>query len=129
MVFIFWHQQQEIDKHSNCLGFAGTVPLFGMLSRCPGLNQFVPVFRFLSKKIFIFTQFFISRVKTYAFSLLGSIIYSNSYLEWYKKHNSFELNKIVILKTFDWNVRAIFRETCVRFLRTFFFSYFLKTLK
>ena len=30
-------------RHSNCPDFARTVPVFGMLSRCPGLNQFVPV--------------------------------------------------------------------------------------
>ena len=34
------------------------------------------------------------------FSLFDAVIYSNSYLDCYKKHNSFELNKIVILKTF-----------------------------
>ena len=32
-----------------------------------------------------------------------------------KKHNSFELNKNVILKTSDWNVRVLFRETYIRF--------------
>ena len=69
--------------------------------------------------------------------LFGSIIYSNSYLECYKKHNSFELNKNVIWKTFDWNFRVLFwetyiwfdckqRETCSEtFFRTVFF---LKTL-
>ena len=30
-------------RHSNCPDFARTVPVFGMLSRCPQLNQFVPV--------------------------------------------------------------------------------------
>ena len=42
-------------------------------------------------------------------------IYSNSYLECYKKHSSFELNKIIILKTFNSNVRVLFRETYIRF--------------
>ena len=49
------------------------------------------------------------------FSLFDSVIYSNSYLECYKKHNSFELNKIVILKTFDSNVWVLFGETYIRF--------------
>ena len=103
-------------KHSNCLGFAGTVLVFGMLSRCPRLNQFVLVFRFLTKKLIIFTQLFISSVKTYTnkcFSLFDSIIYSNSHREHYKKHNSVELNKNVILKTFHLNVRVLFRETYI----------------
>ena len=39
-------------KHSNCPGFPGTVPGFGMLSWYPGLNRFVPVFRFLTKIFF-----------------------------------------------------------------------------
>ena len=26
-------------KHSNCPGLAGKVPVFVLLSRCPGLNQ------------------------------------------------------------------------------------------
>ena len=37
-------------KHSNCPDFARTVLVFGMLSQCPGLNQFVPIFIFLTKK-------------------------------------------------------------------------------
>ena len=45
-------------------------------------------------------------------------IYSNSYLECYKKQNSFELNKSVILKTFDSNVRVLFRETYLIQLET-----------
>ena len=51
------------------------------------------------------------------FSLFNSIIYSNSYLECYKKHNtnSFELSKDVILKTFNSNVWVLFRETYIRF--------------
>ena len=49
------------------------------------------------------------------FSLFDAVIYSNSYLDCYKKHNSFELNKIVILKTFDTNVWVLFRETYIRF--------------
>ena len=64
-------------------------------------------------------------------------IYSNSYLECYKKHYSFELNKNAVLKTFDLNVRVLFRETYIRFdykqwetySETFFRSLFLKTLK
>ena len=32
-----------------------------------------------------------------------------------QKHNSFELNKNVIWKTFDSDVRVLFRETCIRF--------------
>ena len=70
------------DKHSNCLGFAGTFLVFGMLSWCPWLNHFVPVFRFLTKK----------NSYSHKFSF-DSIIYSNSYLECYKQHNSSELNK------------------------------------
>ena len=49
------------------------------------------------------------------FSLFDAVIYSNSYLDCYKKHNSFELNKIVILKTFDSNVWVLFGETYIRF--------------
>ena len=49
------------------------------------------------------------------FSLFGSIIYSNSYLVCYEKHNSFELNENVILKTFDLNVQVLHRETYIRF--------------
>ena len=32
-----------------------------------------------------------------------------------QKNNSFEHNKIVILKTFDLNIRVLFRETYIRF--------------
>ena len=39
----------NINKHSNCPDFAGTVTVFDMLSRCPALNQFVTGFRFLTK--------------------------------------------------------------------------------
>ena len=49
------------------------------------------------------------------FSLFDPTIYSNSYLERYKKHNSFELNKNVILKTFVSNVRMLFGKTYIRF--------------
>ena len=46
------------------------------------------------------------------FSLFDSIIYSKSYLGCHKKHsNSFELNRNVILKTFDLNVRHTFDWT------------------
>ena len=41
-------------KHYNCPDFVRTVPVFGMLSRCPRLNHFVSVFIFLIKKMFIF---------------------------------------------------------------------------
>ena len=37
-------------KHSNSLDFSRSVPVCGMLSQCSGLNQFVLVFIFLSKK-------------------------------------------------------------------------------
>ena len=67
------------DKHSNCLGFAGTFLVFGMLSWCPWLNQFVPVFRFLTKK----------NSYSHKFSF-DSIIYSNLYLECYKQHKTLE---------------------------------------
>ena len=71
------------------------------------------------------------------FSLFDSIIYSNSYLECYKKHDSFALNKIVILKTFDSNVRVLFRETYIRFgyksretcSETFFRTVFFENIK
>ena len=43
------------EQHSNCPDFAGTVPVFSMLSRCHEFNQSVPVFRLLTKKKFIFT--------------------------------------------------------------------------
>ena len=110
------------NKHSNCPGFPGTVPGFGMLSWYPGLNRFVPVFRFLTNIFFIFTWFFISSAKNYTnqinvFSLFDSIIYSSSYFECYKKHNtnSFQLNKNAILKTFNLNVWVLFQETYIRF--------------
>ena len=45
-------------------------------------------------------------------------VYSNSYLECYKKQNSFELNKNVILKRLDSNVRVLFRETYLIQLQT-----------
>ena len=53
------------------------------------------------------------------------------------KITSFELNKNVILKTFDSNVRVLFREKYIRFdykqretcSETFFTTVFLKTLK
>ena len=47
------------------------------------------------------------------FSLFDSIIYSNSYLKRYKNHNSLELEKNVILKTFLSNVRMLFGETYI----------------
>ena len=67
-------------------------------------------------------------VKTYtnAFLLFDNMIYSNLYLECYN----------IILQTFDWNVRELFRETCIGFdykqretcSKTFFRTAFLKTL-
>ena len=41
-------------KHPNCLDFARSVLVCGMLSQCSGLNQFVLAFIFLTKKKFIF---------------------------------------------------------------------------
>ena len=68
------------------------------------------------------------------FSLFDSIIYSKSYLECHKKYsNSFELNKNVILKTFDLNFRHTFdwttnnEKVVQKFSLEEFFS--LKTLK
>ena len=106
------------EKHSNCSDFAGTFPVFSMLSRCHEFNQSVPVFRLLTKKKFIFTYFFIGSLKLTQiniFWLFDSIFYSNSYLECYKKYNSFELNENVILKRFDSNVPVLFLETYIRF--------------
>ena len=42
-------------EHSNCPNSARTVPVFGVLFRCPRLNQFLLVFIFLTKNIFTFT--------------------------------------------------------------------------
>ena len=60
-------------------------------------------------------------------------IYSNSYLECYKKHNSFELNKNVTLKIFDSNVRVLFREAYIQFgykqRETFFKTVFFQNIK
>ena len=64
-------------------------------------------------------------------------IYCNSYLECYKKHNSFELNKNVILKTFNSNVQVLFQETYIRFSykqretcsETFFRTVFFENIK
>ena len=75
-------------KHSNCADFARTVPVFDMLSQCPGLNS--------------------STVLDHTFIM--NCIYSNSYLQCYKKHNSSELSKNVVSKTFDLNVRVLFQR-------------------
>ena len=40
------------------------------------------------------------------------------------KNNSFELNKNVILKTFNLNIRVLFQEIYI-----FYFNLFLKTIK
>ena len=75
-------------KHSNCADFARTVPVFDMLSQCPGLNS--------------------STVLDHTFIM--NCIYNNSYLQCYKKHNSSELSKNVVSKTFDLNVRVLFQR-------------------
>ena len=49
-ISLFFYWIKAISKHSNCPGFARTVQGFGMLSQCLGLNQFVPVFAFFTKK-------------------------------------------------------------------------------
>ena len=62
--------------------FAEAVPVFGMLSWCLSFNQFITVFKFFNKILFIFTSFFISSVKTYAnkcFSLFDYLTLSLSY--------------------------------------------------
>ena len=79
-----------------------TVPVF------PGQFRFLvsqiesiyPGFTISQQKMFHIHIIFYQQCKTYTsnvFLLFDSIIYSNSYLEYYKKHNSFELNKNVIL--------------------------------
>ena len=96
-------------KHSNCPGFAGTVPVFGMLSRCSGLNQFVPVFRFFTKKCLYSLDFTSSVIicinKCFFFHYLTLSFIVIHTLNAIKNNNSFELNKNVILKTFDSNFR------------------------
>ena len=52
LVFQCFIPLYQCNKHSNCPGFAGIVLDFGILSRCPKFNQIVPVFRFLTKKLF-----------------------------------------------------------------------------
>ena len=82
-------------KHSNCLDFARSVS--------PSLWYAVPVFWIKS----ICTGFHISHQKNFHIYIIFHQ-QCNSYLECYKKHNSFELNKNVILKTFDSNIRVYF---------------------
>ena len=110
-----------------------------MLSRCPGLNQFVHILDFSPKKIhiqIIFHQQCKFNTNKFFF-IIDSIIYGNSHLECYKKHNNFKRNKNVILKTFDSNVRVLFRETYIRFYykqretcpETFFRTFFFENIK
>ena len=101
---------------------------------CPGAPDWINLSQFLyfSPKKCSYLQNFSSAVQNHTF--IVNCIYSNSYLECYKKHNSFELNKNVILKTFNLNVWGLFRETYIWFnykqqvtySETFFRSLFWK---
>ena len=104
-----------------------TVPVFPgqcrVLVCCPGIPDWIDLSRFLdfSPKFFPYSHNFSSAVQKITqinvFSLFDSIIYSSSYFECYKKHNtnSFQLNKNAILKTFNLNVWVLFQETYIRF--------------
>ena len=111
-------------KHSNCLDFARSVS--------PSLWYAVPVFWIKS----ICTGFHVSHQKNFHIYIIFHQ-QCNSYLECYKKHNSFQLNKKVILKTFDSNIRVLFRGTYIRFdykqretcSETFFRTVFFENIK
>ena len=82
-------------KYPNCPGFIGRALVSGILSRCPWLVQFILVFRFFyQKNLYINLIFFTSSEQTYANKCISIIIYSDLYLECYKKNNnSFGYNK------------------------------------
>ena len=70
-----------------------------------GLKQ--PFLNFLFSRRAIFSLFFFLEIKTKI---------KSSFLPWMlQKHVSFELNKNVILKTFDANIWVLFRETQIWF--------------
>ena len=120
-------------KYPNCPGFIGRAPVSGILSRCPWLVQFILVFRFFyQKNLYINLIFFTSSEQTYANKCISIIIYSDLYLECYKKITTVLGTTKVILKTFDSN----FWERSIRFdykhqksySETFFIKLFVENI-